>query len=133
MEGVEPAPVGREEHDGFADDRRVEAESAVATDSVVSGSGADVARRVDLEARPVIEVVLVDPLLGERRISLALREPGKLHLELVVLDSDGLHLATEHVALVLVLDFHLTADESRDCLRCQLHDLSPFGCGTCLF
>lgn len=117
--GVELASVRRKQHDGFADDGRVEADPAVATGVVAAR--ADVARRVDLEARRVVEAIVLDPLLRDRREPLALREPGELHLELVVLDHDGLDLAAVHVPLVLVLDLHLAALEPCDRLCHQLH------------
>ncbi len=88
---VELAAVGRVEHDGLADDGRIEAKPTVTAN--LAAAGADVADRVDLEARRVVEAIDLDPLLRERRKPFPLREPGEPDLELVVLDDDGLHLA----------------------------------------
>jgi len=111
---VELAAVGREEDNNFSDDGRIEAEPVAATDFTIAR--ADVTGRVDLETRRVVEAIVLDPLIGERRKPFALRDPRKLDLKHIVLDGDGLHLATVEVALTLVLDFHLTALESLDYL-----------------
>jgi len=112
LRGVELAAVRRVEHDGLADDGRVEAKPAITAD--VASAGTDVARRADLEAQRVVEVVALHPSHRNRGKLLALREPDEPDPELIVLDGDGLHLAAVDVALTFVQDLHLTALESLD-------------------
>src|SRR3989344_3463694 len=112
---VELAAVGREEDGELSHDRRVERETPVS----------DLGGLVDLETRAVVEVIVLDPTLGDRRKPLSLREPRELDLEFVVLDGDGLDLTAEEVALVLVLDLHLSTGELCNRLRCQLHYTPP--------
>jgi len=117
--GIKLAAVGRVENDRLSDDGRIEAKPVVTAD--LATAGANVADRVDLETRRVVEAVVLDPLLGERRKPLALREPREFDPELVVLDGDGLHFAAVEIALALVLDLHLAALELCNRLRRQLH------------
>lgn len=94
------------ENNDITDNGRLQAQSAVAI-----GAGADATDRVDLEACRVVETIVLDPLVRERRKPVALREPlrepREPDPELVALDGNTLDLTAVEVALALVLDLHL--------------------------